>query len=103
VNPALDYEWAHRINLVLGPNPKLTVERQQAVAIEHEMSDRRLLVPCRLSLSFYLMAEHNLDVPSGRLSPEKQQLVLLNRAEVEQARSSTRQLSMEALARAGLA
>jgi hypothetical protein len=48
------------------------------------------------------MAEHNLDVPPGGLRPEKQQLVLLNRLDVEQARSAARQLSVEALLRAGL-
>jgi hypothetical protein len=57
-------------------------------------------VPCRLSLSFYLMSAHNLDVPEGLIDPQKQQLVLRNRAEVEAARSTARQLSVEALARA---
>jgi hypothetical protein len=47
------------------------------------------------------MSEHNLDVAPGALKPEKQQLVLLNRAGVEQANASARQLSIEALARAG--
>lgn len=64
------------------------------------MTDGRLLRPCRLSLSFYLMSEYNLDVEPGVLKPEKQQIVLLNRDEVTQARASARQMSIEALARA---
>jgi hypothetical protein len=55
-----------------------------------------------LSLSFYLMSDLNLDVPSGVLPPEKQQLVLQNHDEVVQARVAARQMSKEALARADL-
>jgi hypothetical protein len=100
IDPALDFEWAHEINLQIAPNPALPAESRAALAAEYGMENERLLMPCRLSLSFYLMSEHNLDVPEGRLPPQKQQLVLLNRAEVETARSAARQLSIEALARA---
>lgn len=100
VDPALDFEWIHRINLVIVPNPGLTPERQAAVAAEHAMSGGRLIRPCRLSLSFYLMSEYNLDVELGVLKPEKQQIVLQNRDEVTQARAAARQMAIEALARA---
>ncbi|MBK1976548.1 MULTISPECIES: helix-turn-helix transcriptional regulator [Brevundimonas] len=100
IDPTLDFEWAHQINLDIRPNPDLSPERQAAVASEHGMTDGRLLRPCRLSLSFYLMSEYNLDVEPGVLKPEKQQIVLLNRDEVTQARASARQMSIEALARA---
>ena len=64
------------------------------------MTDGRLVHPCRLSLSFYLMSQFNLEVEPGVLKPEKQQIVLQNRDEVIQARASARQMSIEALARA---
>lgn len=99
IDPALDFEWFHKINLVLVPNPALTPARQAAVASEHGMTDGRLVRPCRLSLSFYLMSEYNLDVEPGVLKPEKQQVVLLNREEVTKAREISRQMSIEALAR----
>lgn len=100
VDPKLDFEWAHSINLVLTPNPLLEPEQRQAVATEYAMADGELKIPTRLSLSFYLMREHNLDVEEGVLPPVKQQLVLKNRVEVEQARAAARQMSKEALARA---
>jgi hypothetical protein len=100
IDPLLDFEWVHQINLDIRPNPNLSAERQAAVAAEHGMKDGRLLRPCRLSLSFYLMSEYNLDVEPGILKPEKQQIVLQNRDEVTQARASSRQMSMEALSRA---
>lgn len=100
IDPALDFEWMHEINLVISPNPKLPEERQKAISREYEMADRRLILTCRLSLSFYLMSHYNLDVELGVLEPEKQQIVLHNREEVTQARSMARQLSKEALERA---
>lgn len=100
VDPQLDFEWVHKINLVIVPNPALSAERQAAVAAEHAMIDGRLIRPCRLSLSFYLMSEYNLDVEPGVLKPEKQQIVLQNRDEVTQARALARQMSIEALERA---
>ncbi|WP_237478597.1 transcriptional regulator [Lichenibacterium dinghuense] len=100
VDVSLDYEWTHRINLVIVPNPMLPPERWAAVAAQHGMEDGRLVRSCRLSLSFYLMSEHNLDVETGVLKPEKQQIVLQNRDEVEAARSSMRKMAAQALSRA---
>ena len=99
VDTALDFEWAHRINLVIVPNPGLSPEQSIAVARDYGMSDGRLVRPCRLSLSFYLMSQHNLDVDTGVLKPVKQQIILQNRSEVESARTAARQMAKEALAR----
>ena len=100
VDPALDFEWMHEMNLVILPNPDLPRERQVAVAAEHGMKDGRLVRPCRLSLSFYLMKEHNLDVEPGVLKPERQEIILHNRVEIIQARALARRMSIEALTRA---
>jgi hypothetical protein len=99
VDAALDFEWVHVIDLVIMPNPSLPGERQAAIALEHGMTDGRFVRPCRLSLSFYLMSEYNLDVEPGVLKPEKQQIILQNRDEVTQARAMARKMSVEALAR----
>ncbi|MGE0148027.1 MAG: WYL domain-containing protein [Parvibaculaceae bacterium] len=99
IDPKLDFEWVHSINLVIVPNPELSAERQAAVAAEHAMTEGRLTRPCRLSLSFYLMSEYNLDVEPGVLKPEKQQIILENRDEVSQARALARKMSIEALTR----
>lgn len=100
VDPALDFEWMHKMNLVLLPNPDLPEQRQSAIAWEHGMRDGRLVLHCRLSLSFHLMSEHNLDVAPGVLDPQKQQIILQNREEVTQARELARKMSVEALSRA---
>ena len=100
IDPALDFEWIHKINLVIVPNPDLPTERQVAIATELGMTDERLVRPCRLSLSFYLMSQYNLDVEPGVLKPAKQQIILQNRDDVIQARAAARQMSIEALTRA---
>ncbi len=99
VDFALDYEWAQKIDLRLSPNPGLSEERRRAVSEELGMVDGALVVPVRLSLSFYLMTEHNLDLEPGILKPERQQLVLENREDVEAARRLARQMSVQALQR----
>jgi len=99
VNRSLDFEWHHTFDLVIVPNPDLPAERQAAVVYEYEMSDKKLELNCRLSVSFYIMSEHNLDVAPGTLSPFKQQIILQNQEEVTQARSVARKLSQDALKR----
>lgn len=99
IDRSLDFEWHHTIDLIIVPNPELAEDRQKAVIYEYEMEDGKTEINCRLSSSFYLMSEHNLDVDPGRLDPLKQQLVLRNKEEVVQARSVARKLSKDALKR----
>ncbi|MGN7998900.1 WYL domain-containing protein [Sphingomonas sp. 22176] len=98
---ALDYEWAHRVDLEISPNSALNETQRAAVAMEYGMTNNRLMVTVRLSQAFYVMTEHNLDVEPGVLVAGKQQLVLLNREEVVAARVAARKLSVAAIARAG--
>lgn len=99
VDRSLDIQWHHSIDLEIVPNPNLPDEKQAAVEYEYEMVDGCLRINCRLSVSFYLMSEHNLDVDEGVLSPAKQQIVLRNAEDVVQAREVARKLSKDALKR----
>ena len=100
IDPSLDFEWAHKIDLKITPNPQLSADQRAAVAADYDMIGDELILTCRLSTSFYLMSTYNLDVPEGPLDPKKQQLVLTNRAEVLNARETARKLAKEALVRA---
>lgn len=99
-NPAFDFEWLHETDLILAPNPALSESQRAAIEAEYGMDEGRLVVTMRLSQSFYLMTEHNLDVPLGILQSGKQQLVLLNHDEVVNARDTSRKLSIDAIERA---
>lgn len=99
VDRSLDFQWHHSIDLEIIPNPNLSEEKQSAVEYEYEMTDGCLKLNCRLSVSFYLMSEHNLDVELGVLKPVKQQIVLRNAEDVLQARDVAGKLSKDALKR----
>ena len=100
IDSALDFEWIHKIDLILAPNPALSESQQAALRGEYGMTDGRLVVTMRLSQTFYLMTEHNFDVEPNALPPGKQQLVLLNRDEVVNSRKTARKLSIDAIERA---
>ncbi|WP_342450660.1 WYL domain-containing protein [Sphingomonas sp. CFBP 13728] len=99
IDASLDFEWEHQIDLILAPNPLLSLSQQAALEEEYGMSEGRLIVTKRLSQSFYIMTEHNLDVASGILPPEKQQLILINREEVVSTRATARKMSIDAIGR----
>ena len=99
VDRSLDFQWHHSIDLEIVPNPELPADKQSAVEYEYEMTEGCLRLNCRLSVSFYLMSEHNLDVEPGRLKPVKQQIVLRNADDVLQAREVASKLSKDALKR----
>lgn len=96
---SLDFQWHHTVDLIIIPNPELPSEKQAAVEYEYEMVDASISINCRLSVSFYLMSEYNLDVEPGKLKPVKQQLVLKNKEDVIQARDVAQKLSIDALNR----
>lgn len=100
IDPTLDFEWMHEIDLILAPNPALSESQQAALEAEYDMTGGRLVVTKRLSQTFYLMTEHNFDVAPDLLPQGKQQLVLLNRDEVLNARTMARKLSIAAIERA---
>lgn len=99
IDASLDFEWEHQIDLILAPNPLLSLSQQAALEEEYGMSEGRLVVTTRLSQSFYIMTEHNLDVAPGILPPEKQQLILTNREEVVGTRATARKMSIDAIGR----
>lgn len=95
----LDYEWNNFVDMKLAPNPALSQESQRAVKEEYNITGEYLVKNIRLSLVFYLMNEYNLDVEEDKLNPHKQQLVLLNKDEIENARRVARKMSEDALKR----
>ncbi len=101
-NPSIDKSicdiaWNEMINLVITPNPELSADKQKAISTEYDMKDGKLVIPTRISLTFYLMNEYNLDVEPGKIKPDKQQIILLNRLEIENARDEARVRAAEAL------
>ena len=99
VDPRDDLEWNHSIDLLIAANPELEPAQKKAKEAEYQMADGMLTVNCRLSTTFYLIAEHRLDVGPGILQAYQQPLVLTNLDEVQNTREVVRKLASNAGAR----
>lgn len=95
-DPADDLEWTTRVVLKLRAHPGLDPEQRRAVEHDFAMVDGRREVETRLSMAFYLIRRLNLDVAG--LRPERVQLHLENRDEVEVAARTVRKVTQSKVA-----
>lgn len=78
-----DVKWNTSVELVLRPNPKLSTAHQKALELDYGMKDGQVTFSCRQALLFYVLKQLGLHEDAVE-RPEAQQVVLKNRAEVEQ-------------------
>jgi len=95
VGAKFDFEWNTIGGLKLRANPSLPEEEQAAIRRDYEFDRDELVIPCRLALMFYLRAEFGLD--ETKTDPHAQQLVLENKAELEDLRLAARKMSIISL------
>ena len=103
VDVRLDLEWETRVDLVLRPNPQYSAKMRASVRDEFRFESEELVIDTRIALLFYLFHEFNLELSSEALPNSKRQLVLVNRDEVESARSAAKEMAKLAIRSAGLA
>lgn len=82
IAPSVDLEWETQVTLVLAPNPGLSEAHQRVIELDYGMDSGRLNFQCRRALLFYVIKNLGLDDVEGK-SPRSQQIILLNRAEIE--------------------
>lgn len=83
-DPELDQNWQQQITLCLTPNPRLSCEQQELIALDYGMDDRReLRIPVRRALAHYLLQSLNIIWESNDTPPREQPLTICNRDEVE--------------------
>lgn len=81
IDNSLDLAW-HRHGLIkLGPNPRLNPSMKRLIALDFGMVNDVVEIEVRLSLVYYLSRQMLLDVAEN-LPPERVQVVLLNRDEL---------------------
>lgn len=95
VSPLNDHEWFTEVGIILAPNPALTEGARRSLAKEYGMTRGQLRIRTRVALAFYLIKHFNLDLEN--LKPERQQLILLNRGEIEAACEKARKLAKETI------
>lgn len=90
IDTKLDKEWNVSLDFRIGPNPKLSKWEQAAVEYDYDMKGGETVVPCRVSLSWYLERHLGLDLDVTKLPAQRQQIVLLNRGEIEKTRKQAK-------------
>lgn len=86
VDTSLDREWQETVTFRIGPNPELEPTVQQAIELDYGMKDGELELKSRVCLSWYVETHLGLDLEKYDVPPQRQQIVLLNRSEVEETR-----------------
>lgn len=93
---ALDREWNEVVEVKLAPLPSLTVAQRKAVEYDYGMENGCVSIPMRLCLTYYFERHHGLDLDPEKLEPGRIQLCWMNREEVENARASKQDVSVDA-------
>jgi len=86
INPADDIGWDREITLRFAPHPDLKGGQRKAIELDYGMQDGDAEITTRVCLSYYLERQFGLDAESPKLKGERQQVVLVNRDELEAAR-----------------
>jgi len=92
-NPDHDLAWRSKIKLHLCPHPDLSTEQSDAIARDYDMRSGVRKIEMRLSLAYYFIKRHNLDLDV--LDPARAQIRLANLAEVEAAITDAQKKSKE--------
>jgi hypothetical protein len=84
--PAQDRGWYEEVTLRIAPHPGLKDGQRRAIELDYGMVDGAVEVRTRVCLSSYLERHPGLDLDPSKVPAERQQIVLVNREEVEAAR-----------------
>jgi len=76
-----DTQWNTELTIVLAPNPGLDDAKRRVIELDYGMESGELSLTCRQALLYYTLKKLGLDNKHER-SPEQQQIVLKNRAEL---------------------
>jgi predicted DNA-binding transcriptional regulator YafY len=90
IDPSTDHEWHTTVTLRIAPHPKMRPAQRRAIERDFGMTNGELSVASRVCLSYYLERQLGLDLRPTQVTPERQQIVLLNRPELEKVRRDLR-------------
>jgi len=86
IDPVTDMGWHREVTLKLSPHPAMEAAARRAVELDYGMVNGVAEVKTRVCLSYYLERQLGLDLDPSQVKPGRQQIVLVNRKEVEAAR-----------------
>lgn len=92
VDPFSDVGWHTLVKVQIGPHPEMQEGHKRAIELEYGMEKGKLDIETRVCLSYYLERHLGLDLDPAALPPRRQQIVLLNRQDLERARERVAEL-----------
>ena len=90
VAPQNDRGWHQQVTLRIGPHPRLSDGAREAIELDYGMLSGFVELTTRVCLSTYVERFLGLDLDPSVVAPDRQQIVLLNREEVERVREAAR-------------
>lgn len=78
-----DTVWNTLVEIILGPDPRLTPEQQEVLINDYHMSDGRLVIRTRAAIVNYLLKDMQVNTKYLDGVPEAQQLILVNRNDIK--------------------
>lgn len=91
INPTDDLEWTQYVTFRIAPNPKLSPAAQKIISMDYDMKNGELKLKTRVSLSLYVEHYLGLDLNEQKVSAKQQQIVLMNRDEINEVRNSLKE------------
>ncbi|HEV8066618.1 MAG TPA: WYL domain-containing protein [Planctomycetaceae bacterium] len=85
-DPRRDRGWHQEITLKIGPHPGMAEGARRAIELDFGMVDGSVEIKTRACLLFYVERFLGLDRDPSTVSPDQQQIVLINREEVHALR-----------------
>ena len=82
-DPEDDRDWHEFVELEIGPHPGLSESQKQVISLDYGMRGGKAVLKVRRAFVFYTLKRLGLETDATARDPSSQQIVLLNREEVE--------------------
>lgn len=83
-----DADWNEQVTLEIGPHPELSDTQQKVIALDYGMRGGKAKIPVRKALLYYALKRLGLDTDPAARRPQDQQIVLINRTQVQTVSAS---------------
>jgi predicted DNA-binding transcriptional regulator YafY len=91
--PEDDRDWQEHMVLEIGPHSELSDTQKKVIALDYGMRGGRTAISVRRAFLYYALKRLGLDTDPSARRPQDQQIVLLNREQVEAAMAGSKRES----------
>lgn len=77
-----DCDWHSEVTLEIGPHPELSETQAKVIALDYGMHGGKATIKVRRALLYYALRRLGLDIDPAARRPQDQQIVWLNKAEL---------------------